>query len=84
MLLERQSSLQELYGIVHVLKRLLLTMVSQGSGIGSETARAFATAGAKRVILIGCTGSKLEETAVSLPYTASAIVHCVLSPMNNL
>ncbi|KAL8745311.1 MAG: hypothetical protein Q9190_002545 [Brigantiaea leucoxantha] len=43
-----------------------------GSGIGRETARAFATAGAKRLILLGRHKSTLEETRTSLDLADSA------------
>lgn len=39
-----------------------LTIRHQGSGIGRSTAKAFATAGAKHLVLIGRTSSKLAET----------------------
>ncbi|TDZ59747.1 Short chain dehydrogenase citE [Colletotrichum trifolii] len=45
-----------------------------GSGIGRETALAFAQAGAARVILLGRTAVSLETTAASLPPTVESEV----------
>ncbi|KAI0156932.1 hypothetical protein GGR57DRAFT_74840 [Xylariaceae sp. FL1272] len=41
-------------------------IVGGGSGIGRETSLAFTTAGASRVVLIGRTSAKLEETAAKV------------------
>ncbi|GKT46421.1 short chain dehydrogenase citE [Colletotrichum spaethianum] len=48
-----------------------------GSGIGRETALAFASAGAARVILLGRTVAAIAETAASLPSSVQSDVHAV-------
>jgi NADP-dependent 3-hydroxy acid dehydrogenase YdfG len=40
----------------------LITLTSQGSGIGRETAKAFVTTGAGHLVLVGRELSKLQET----------------------
>lgn len=47
----------------------------KGSGIGRETASAFATAGAARIALLGRTEASLKQTAAALPSTVSTSVH---------
>ncbi|OHE90561.1 short chain dehydrogenase [Colletotrichum orchidophilum] len=48
-----------------------------GSGIGRETALAFAAAGAARVSLLGRTEAAIAETAASLPSSVQSDVHAV-------
>lgn len=55
----------------------LCHLYQQGSGIGRETAIAFAAAGAARIALLGRTEASLKKTAVALPSTVSAVVHVV-------
>ncbi|KAK1243242.1 hypothetical protein MKX07_003870 [Trichoderma sp. CBMAI-0711] len=54
-----------------------VVITGAGSGIGRETAIAFATAGAARVALLGRTEASLNQTAAALPSTVSASVHVV-------
>ncbi|OLN85285.1 Short-chain type dehydrogenase/reductase [Colletotrichum chlorophyti] len=51
-----------------------VVVVGAGSGIGRETALAFADAGAARVILLGRTEAAIAETAASLPQTVNSDV----------
>jgi NAD(P)-dependent dehydrogenase (short-subunit alcohol dehydrogenase family) len=52
----------------------MLTRHLKGSGIGRQTAIAFAQAGAKKIVLIGRTESTLRETEGLLPESSSASV----------
>ncbi|EFQ35840.1 short chain dehydrogenase [Colletotrichum graminicola] len=54
-----------------------IIVVGAGSGIGRETALAFATAGASRVILLGRTEAAVAQTAASLPTSVQGDVHAV-------
>ncbi|KAL7809061.1 hypothetical protein V8C26DRAFT_412329 [Trichoderma gracile] len=54
-----------------------VVITGAGSGIGRETASAFATAGATRIALLGRTEASLKQTAAALPSTVSASVHVV-------
>ncbi|KAK1564128.1 short chain dehydrogenase [Colletotrichum navitas] len=54
-----------------------IIVVGAGSGIGRETALAFASAGAARVILLGRTEAAVAQTAASLPTSVQADVHAV-------
>ncbi|KAH0490037.1 hypothetical protein TgHK011_001522 [Trichoderma gracile] len=54
-----------------------VVITGAGSGIGRETASAFATAGATRIALLGRTEASLKQTAAVLPSTVSASVHVV-------
>lgn len=51
--------------------------VQKGSGIGRETATAFAAAGAARIALLGRTEASLKETAAALPSSVSTSSHVV-------
>ncbi|KAI0838422.1 putative NADP(+)-dependent dehydrogenase [Hypoxylon sp. FL0890] len=48
-----------------------------GSGIGRETAIAFASAGAAKIALLGRTAASLQETASLIPGNTSTLVHAV-------
>ncbi|KAK1977130.1 short chain dehydrogenase [Colletotrichum cereale] len=52
-------------------------VVGAGGGIGRETALAFASAGATRVILLGRTEAAVAQTAASLPTSVHGDVHAV-------
>ncbi|OBR09425.1 Short chain dehydrogenase [Colletotrichum higginsianum IMI 349063] len=52
-------------------------VVGAGSGIGRETALAFASAGAARVIVLGRTKATIAETAESLPPSVQNEVHAL-------
>ncbi|KAL7815077.1 hypothetical protein V8C44DRAFT_31825 [Trichoderma aethiopicum] len=54
-----------------------VVITGAGSGIGRETAIAFAAAGAARIALLGRTEASLKQTAAALPSTVSASVHVV-------
>lgn len=51
--------------------------VQKGSGIGRETATAFAAAGAAHIALLGRTEASLKETAAALPSSVSTSSHVV-------
>ncbi|KDN63678.1 putative short chain dehydrogenase [Colletotrichum sublineola] len=55
----------------------LIGIFLKGSGIGRETALAFASAGAARVILLGRTEAAIAETAASLPTSVQSDAHAV-------
>lgn len=59
-------SQQDLRGPLHDPK---LTSIAQGTGIGANTARAFAAAGSTQIVILGRTVSPLEETARNLEST---------------
>jgi NADP-dependent 3-hydroxy acid dehydrogenase YdfG len=50
---------------------------SKGSGIGRETASAFASAGASKIVLLGRKETALAETKSALPSTVTSSVHAV-------
>ncbi|KAK2049810.1 short chain dehydrogenase [Colletotrichum somersetense] len=54
-----------------------IVVVGAGSGIGRETALAFASAGAARVILLARSEAAVAQTAASLPSSAQSEVHAV-------
>ncbi|UKZ78412.1 hypothetical protein TrVFT333_006152 [Trichoderma virens FT-333] len=54
-----------------------VVITGAGSGIGRETATAFAAAGAARIALLGRTEASLKETAAALPSTVSTSSHVV-------
>ncbi|UQC73595.1 short chain dehydrogenase [Colletotrichum lupini] len=54
-----------------------IIVAGAGSGIGRETALAFAAAGAARVSLLGRTEAAIAETAASLPSSVQSDVHAV-------
>ncbi|PTB62297.1 NAD(P)-binding protein [Trichoderma citrinoviride] len=54
-----------------------VVITGAGSGIGRETAIAFATAGAARIALLGRTEASLRQTAAALPSTVSVSVYVV-------
>ncbi|KAK3314605.1 hypothetical protein B0H66DRAFT_627248 [Apodospora peruviana] len=56
-------------------KTVVIIGTGTGSGIGRETARAFAAAGAAHVALLGRTEASLVETASLLPASAHNSVH---------
>ncbi|KAF7879032.1 hypothetical protein EAF04_000232 [Stromatinia cepivora] len=49
-----------------------VVIIGGGSGIGRETAFAFASAGAAHIALLGRTDATLQETAKSIPSTSKA------------
>ncbi|TKW56776.1 3-hydroxybutyrate dehydrogenase type 2, partial [Colletotrichum tanaceti] len=57
--------------------RILNALLEKGSGIGRETALAFASAGAARVIVLGRTKATIAETAKSLPPSVQNEVHAL-------
>lgn len=52
-----------------------VVIVGGGSGIGRESALAFADAGAAHVALLGRTESRLNETSVAIPSSTPSSVH---------
>ncbi|KAH6603582.1 hypothetical protein Trco_008357 [Trichoderma cornu-damae] len=54
-----------------------VVITGAGTGIGRETAAAFAAAGAARIALLGRTEDSLRQTASALPSAVSSSVHVV-------
>ncbi|TVY81894.1 Short chain dehydrogenase citE [Lachnellula suecica] len=54
-----------------------VVIIGAGSGIGRETALAFASAGASKIVLLGRKEASLLETKAALPSTTTSLVHAV-------